>query len=66
MIREQSFVRESIEANEDLIRELPFLDWEGVRECYRAHMAGERNDDELYGLVTLLEMPVTRRIVENA
>jgi len=65
LIREQSFVRDSIEANEDLIRELPFLDLAGVWECYDAHIAGERNDDELYGLVTLLEMPITRRIVEG-
>jgi len=65
LIREQSFVREAIEANEDLIRELPFLDVEGVWECYRAHMDGERNDAELYGLVTLLAMPVTRRIVDG-
>jgi len=65
LVRDQSFVREALEANERAIRALPFLDWEGVWECYRAHQTGANNHNELYGLLTLLEMPVTRRIVDR-
>ncbi len=63
LVRDQAFVRDALEANERTIRALPFLDWEGVWECYRAHQAGANNHNELYGLLTFLEMPVTRRVV---
>lgn len=66
LIRETSFVRESIEGNEETIRRLPFLDWEGVRECYRDHLSGNDRQQDLYALVTLLEMPVTGRVVERS
>jgi len=66
MIREQSFLKDALKENERLIRQLEFLDWEGVWECYEEHIAGEHNHDELYGLVTLLEMPVTERIVNES
>jgi asparagine synthase (glutamine-hydrolysing) len=65
LVRDQSFVPDALKANERAIRELPFLDWDGVWECYRAHQAGANNHNELYGLLTLLEMPVTRRIVDH-
>ncbi|MEF8886053.1 MAG: asparagine synthase, partial [Haloarculaceae archaeon] len=65
LVRDQSFVRDALEANERAIRELPFLDWDGVWKCYRAHQAGANNHNELYGLLTLLEMPVTRRVVDR-
>jgi len=63
LIRTQSFVETAIEDHEQAIRKLPFLDWDGVRECYREHLEGENNAKVLYGLLGLLEMPVTQRIV---
>jgi len=64
VIRTTSFVGEAIRNNEAAIRALPFLDWEGVLACYRGHLEGEDNGRELYGLLTLLETPVTGRIVD--
>jgi len=66
LIRDRSFVEETIRENEDTIRQLPFLDWDGVWECYREHASGVSNDRKLYGLLTLLEMPVTERVVNAA
>jgi asparagine synthase (glutamine-hydrolysing) len=65
LIRTRSFVADAIREHEDLIRALPFLEWDGVRECYRDHLAGSNNASDLYGLLTLLEMPVTRRIADE-
>ncbi|ADJ15590.1 asparagine synthase-related protein [Halalkalicoccus jeotgali] len=62
LIRTHGFVRETIDEHEDLIRSLPFLSWEGVNECYRAHLDGEDNLAALYTLVTFLRMPLTRRL----
>jgi asparagine synthase (glutamine-hydrolysing) len=65
LVRKTSFVRESIQRHEETIRRLPFLDWEGVLACYRDHMNGAERHKELYALLTLLELPVTRRIMER-
>lgn len=65
IIRTESFIWDTLKANEPIIRALPFLEWEGVERCYRAHLAGEDKKNEIYGLLTLLEMPVTQRIVED-
>lgn len=65
LIRQRSFVRDAIEDNRAIIETLPFLDWEGVVSCYRRHMNGESTHRELYGLLTLLEMPVTKRIAKR-
>lgn len=65
VIRSQSFVEDALRRNEGKIRKLPFLDWDGVWECYDEHMSGTNNRTELYGLLTLLEMPITERIVKN-
>jgi asparagine synthase (glutamine-hydrolysing) len=64
-IRQQDFVGDALERNESNIRRLPFLSWEAVRETYRSHLAGENHGQELYRLLTVLEMPLTRRIVES-
>ena len=57
LIRTHGFVREVIDRNERRIRELPFLEWEKVVECYEAHLDGVNNTAELYALVTFLSMP---------
>ncbi|WP_276258063.1 asparagine synthase-related protein [Haloglomus litoreum] len=62
LVRETSFVWDSIQRHEETIRRLPFLDWEGVLACYRDHMNGADRYKELYGLVTLLELPVTQHV----
>ncbi len=65
LIRSHDFVREAIDEHEGLIQSLPFLSWEGVNECYRAHLDGEDNLAALYTLVTFLRMPVVRRIARD-
>ncbi|GAA0239553.1 asparagine synthase-related protein [Haladaptatus pallidirubidus] len=64
LIRTHEFVREVLNENEATIRALPFLSWEGVNECYEAHLAGEERMSSLYTLVTFLEMPVVDRLME--
>lgn len=66
LIRVQDFPRQTIVRNEDLIRSLPFLDWDDIVGCYNRHLDGENRIVELYGLLTFLEMPVTRRLVEGS
>jgi asparagine synthase (glutamine-hydrolysing) len=62
--RRSEFVGRALDANESRIRALPGLDWAAVRETYRRHREGEVNaGEELYRLLTVLEMPLTRRIV---
>ncbi|SEO39396.1 asparagine synthase (glutamine-hydrolysing) [Halogranum amylolyticum] len=62
LIREHSFVREVIDDNEERIKSLPFLSWEGVKRCYDEHAAGENRMKELYSLVTFLQMPLLDRL----
>lgn len=62
LIRTDSFVEESIDRNQELIRGLPFLELANVRECYDRHLDGENRIVELYGLLSLLEMPITQNI----
>lgn len=65
LVREHPFVGDALRENEPAIRSLPFLDWDAVWEMYREHLEGARHDKALYGLLTLLEMPVTKRIVRG-
>lgn len=65
LIRTESYVEDAIYRAEDLIRSLPFLDWEGVVACYQDHLDGADNAKLLYRLVTFLEAPVTRRIAAS-
>lgn len=65
LIREQSYVEDAIYGSEDLIRSLPFLDWEDVVACHQDHLDGANHTRLLYKLVTFLEAPITRRIAES-
>lgn len=65
LIRLHDFVGETIADHEETIRALPFLDLDGVRECYREHRQGADHEQELYTLVTFLEMPLTQRIARD-
>jgi asparagine synthase (glutamine-hydrolysing) len=62
LIRQQAYVEEAIHGNEDLVRSLPFLDWDAVIEVYQDHLDGANHRKLLYRLVTFLEAPVTREI----
>lgn len=62
LICEHSYVGDAIDESEDLIRSLPFLDWDSVVECHRAHLDGANHTKLLYRLVTLLKAPITRQI----
>jgi asparagine synthase (glutamine-hydrolysing) len=59
LIQHRDFLISQIREREDLIRDLPFLDYEGVMECYDTHLDGEDQATLLYSLATLLEMPAT-------
>jgi asparagine synthase (glutamine-hydrolysing) len=65
LIRSQPMVRNALLRNEQTIRNLPFLDWDSAWECYEEHLAGANNKSELYALLTLIEMPVTKRIAKG-
>lgn len=60
-IRESDFVIETIRRHESTIRDCPFLDYDGIVECYREHLAGADRMPALYPLVTILEAPPLRR-----
>lgn len=66
LIRKESYVEEAIYESEDLIRSLPFLDWDAVVRCYEDHLNGKDNTKLLYRLVTFLKAPVTRQVATSA
>jgi len=59
LLRAEPFALETIRENEELIRSVPFLDYEAAERTYRAHQEGEDHTVALYSLLTFLEMPVT-------
>ncbi|QLH81129.1 asparagine synthase-related protein [Halosimplex pelagicum] len=64
VVRTDDFVGRSLDRNADLLRELPGVDAEAARETYRRHRAGETDvAEQLYRLVSVLEMPLTRRVL---
>jgi asparagine synthase (glutamine-hydrolysing) len=65
VIRTRDFVNETLSKHEQTIRTLPFLSWDGVRECYSNHLQGENHAQELFLLLTFLEMPLTERIASS-
>ena len=62
IIRPEPFIEGAIREEEDLIRALPFLDWDGVFDAYESHLDGRDNTRELLRLVTFLKAPVTREL----
>jgi asparagine synthase (glutamine-hydrolysing) len=63
-IRGSGFVQDALAENRAVVDSHPLLDWDGVRRSYRDHLDGEDNTVELYTLLTLLEMPVTKQLCE--
>lgn len=63
LIRTDDFFWNAIRSRRDLIDGLGFLDFGDVRECYRAHLEGKNNVVELYTLLTVLNMPITEKLV---
>lgn len=62
LIRTDDFYWKAIESRAELIEELPFVEFENVRECYQEHLDGENNVVELYTLLTVLTMPTTEEL----
>ncbi|MFC6793386.1 hypothetical protein ACFQFH_02425 [Halobaculum halobium] len=62
LVRERDYVENALDDSEELIRALPFLDHDEVRECYEMHLDGTNMTRYLYRLVTFLKAPVTARI----
>jgi len=48
LLRAFPFAIDAIRENEDLIRALPFLDYDGVRETFQSHQVNEDNHTSLY------------------
>ena len=66
VVRNSDFVGDAIAANEETIRALSPLDRDVTERMYRRHRDREANvGEELYRLVTVLEMPLTRRLVDR-
>jgi asparagine synthase (glutamine-hydrolysing) len=65
LIRSHGFVEAALEEKGPLMDALPFLDREGARRCYEAHLDGEDNHFELYTLLSFLHMPVVERMVTD-
>jgi len=59
LLRAYPFAADTIRENEELFRDLPFLDYEGALQTVRAHQEGADKTTVLYSLLTLLEMPLT-------
>lgn len=66
LLRHRSFFEDTLERKRDVVRQLPFLDPDGIEECYREHLDGTGNHFELYTLLTFLQMPVTERVATGA
>lgn len=61
------FADDAFTRHEDLLRGLPFLDADQAHRTLEAHQAGDTdNQPILYSLLTLLEMPVTRQLHDEA
>jgi len=66
LLRNRSFLLDHFQSHERLIRDLPFLEYEGVIDCYEDHLDGESNAAILYTLATLLGMPATECARESS
>ncbi|MFB6096923.1 MAG: asparagine synthase-related protein [Haloferacaceae archaeon] len=66
LLRADTFAADTIRENEDLVRSLPFLDYEAAEQTYRAHLEDADNTTVIYSLLTLLEMPLTEAAVGGA
>lgn len=64
LLRTRNFPVETIVNNEETFRELPFLDYDGALDSYRAHLGGADEVTVLYSLLTFLEAPVVDRMTE--
>jgi asparagine synthase (glutamine-hydrolysing) len=65
LVRARNFPVETIVENQEAIRALPFIDYEGALDSYRAHMAGDDESPVLYSLLTFLETPLLDRMTES-
>lgn len=64
LIRHRDFVGDALDANDDVLRGLPNVDRDAAWETYRRHQTGEIDaGEELYRLLTVLEMPLAARLV---
>lgn len=62
LLRTQSFPVETIVRNEELLRDLPFLDYDGALDSYRSHVAGADESTVLYSLLTFLQTPLAEQV----
>lgn len=60
LVRTHGFLRDLFDERESIVRELPFLSWDGVNEAYRTHQDGDDQWGELYTLATFLGTPMAQ------
>jgi len=65
VLRKHDFVKDVIYENEDLIKKCTFLEWDKVIECYKDHLDGKNNEDQLIALLTFLRNPITKYIMSS-
>lgn len=64
LLRSEPFARTVFEQTANLADELPGFDADGIDDLYHTHLCGQDRVGELYTLLTLLTMPVTKRVLE--
>jgi asparagine synthase (glutamine-hydrolysing) len=62
LLRAQNFGLETLLENRGLLDDLPFLDYDGALDSYRAHLRGEDESTVLYSLLTFLETPFAEQL----
>jgi asparagine synthase (glutamine-hydrolysing) len=66
VIRANDFLGQALDRNEQRGRALSCLDWPAVQESYRRHRSRETNvSGELYRLVTVLDTPLAKRLLDR-
>jgi asparagine synthase (glutamine-hydrolysing) len=66
VVRNTDFVGAALDEHADRLRALPGVDATAARDTYRRHRLGEVDAaEELYRLVSVLEMPLTGRLLDE-
>ncbi|SEO29270.1 asparagine synthase (glutamine-hydrolysing) [Halogranum amylolyticum] len=61
LVRAKSFTEETLSDRRQLLEDFEFFDFDGAMRCYDDHLNGINNQTVLYSLLTILNMPATRR-----
>jgi asparagine synthase (glutamine-hydrolysing) len=65
LIRSRPFLINYIKDNEELLRRLPFIDYEDVVSMWNKHRKGQNYRRELYAVATLVSMPSVEHFIQG-